>query len=121
MGSAIAGILTVGILTCWHLRTRRHPGWRVSSDGRSYITVGQLLVMVAVYWLVSAPTATAWEWALGNAWALVAMVSIVYGFNALRRSIEDQQHASEAIESIDPAADDARMVPDQDANGSTFV
>jgi hypothetical protein len=38
--------------------------------------------------------------AIGNFWALVAMISFVYGFNALHRAREQHQRASRAIESI---------------------
>ncbi len=75
-------------LAAWHVRNRRHPGWQASSKGRFTIYCGYMLVAIAAYWLVSAQTATAWEWVLGNAWALAAMVAFVSGFSALDRADE---------------------------------
>lgn len=102
MGSAAAAILTVAILVGWHLRTRRHPGWTISATGRFCITTGYPAVAIAVYWLSQATDTHDWEWALGNLWALGAMVLFVYGFNALREACEQQKHASRAIETISP-------------------
>jgi hypothetical protein len=102
MSSTIAGILTVAVLAAWHLRTRRHPGWSASADARFYIGMGYPALAIAIYWLVQSTTTTGWEWAIGNLWALVAMISFVYGFNALHRACEQHQRASRAIESISP-------------------
>jgi len=102
MGSTIAVIITVAVLGGWYLRTRRHSAWTVSADGRFYITAGYPLVTIAMYWLVQSMSRTAigWEWALGNLWALVAVTSFVYGFNALHTASEQLQSASRTIESI---------------------
>ncbi|MET0701839.1 MAG: hypothetical protein ABWY93_19475 [Mycobacterium sp.] len=100
MGVTIAAIATVAALLVCHLRIRRHPSWPVSSDGRFYIYCGYPMVALAVYWLTGSPTSTGWEWALGNAWALVAMVSFVYGGNALNAASLQQQAAAQAIESL---------------------
>jgi hypothetical protein len=121
MSSTIAAILTVAVLAVWHLHTRRHPCWSATADARFYIVAGYPAVAIAVFWLVDATTATGWDWALGNLWALVAMVSFVYGFNALHRAHEQQQQASQAIESITPPSDEARSTSDQDSNGGTFA
>ena len=121
MSSTIAAILTVAVLAVWHLRTRRHPCWSATADARFYIVAGYPAVAIAVFWLVDATTATGWDWALGNLWALVAMVSFVYGFNALHRACEQQQQVSQTIESITPPADEARSSSDQDRNGGTFA
>ena len=75
MSPAIAAILTVATLVVWHLRTRRHPNWSVCPDGRFYITIGYPAVVIAAYWLLNSSTATGLEWAIGNLWALGAMVS----------------------------------------------
>lgn len=100
MVSTVAGIATVLILAAWHVRNRRHVGWKVSADGRYFVCLGYPMVAIAVYWLVDSPTATAWEWALGNLWALAAMVSFVYGFNALNNVPKQQQSVSQSIESL---------------------
>lgn len=86
MESTITAIAVVGGLAVWHLRVRRHAGWRASADGRFYISIGYPLTIIGVYWLAYAPTATAWEWAFGNAWALAAMASFVSGFDALNET-----------------------------------
>lgn len=103
MDSTITAIAVVVVLAAWHLQNRRHPGWRASSEGRFYVTSGYPLVMVAVYWLVTAPTATAWEWALGNVWALAAMMSFVWGFAALNRVTRAHAPAAMEMETIEPA------------------
>jgi hypothetical protein len=100
MGVTIAAAATVAALLVWHLRVRRHPSWPVSSDGRFYILCGYPMVALAVYWLMGSPTSTGWEWALGNAWALVAMVSFVYGCNALNAASRQQQATAQTIESL---------------------
>lgn len=121
MDSAIAAILTVAVLAGWHLRTRRHPCWSASADARFYIVAGYPTVAIAVFWLVEATTTTGWEWAIGNLWALAAMVSFVYGFNALHRAREQQHQTSQAIESIEHTADEARPAQQQDSDGSTVA
>ncbi|WP_206428513.1 hypothetical protein [Mycolicibacterium stellerae] len=135
MSSTVAAILTMVGLTVWHLRTRRHPCWSASADARFYIVAGYPAVAIAVFWLVGAATRTGWEWAIGNAWALAAMVSFVCGFNALHRACEQQQEASMTIESIDSDADadadsdvradndsdEARPTRRQGSNGSSHA
>ena len=101
MGSSIAAVAIVVTLGCWHLHNRRHPGWLASSDGRFYVTSGYTLVAIAAYWLVTAPTATAWEWALGNAWALVAMVTFVRGFDLLRHVTIAHAEPAQILETTD--------------------
>lgn len=108
MSSTIAAILTVATLAVCHLRTRRHLYWAACRDARFYITIGYPAVAIAVFWLAQATTTMGWEWAIGNLWALGAMVSFVYGFNALHCASQQQQHTSQAIESIPPAASEAR-------------
>jgi hypothetical protein len=111
MGVTFAAITTVMILSLWHLRTRRHPSWTVSADGRFNIFCGYLMVTLAVYWLTDSPTSTAWEWALGNLWACAAMISFVFGFNALNGASRRRRTAARAIESIpQPAPDRAGAV-----------
>ncbi len=75
MESTVSALAVLAVLTAWHLRNRRHPGWLASPDGRFYIFCGYALVAIAAYWLQEAPTATAWEWAFGNLWALAGMVA----------------------------------------------
>jgi hypothetical protein len=103
MSSIAAAILTVVVLGAWHLRTRRHPCWSASADARFYIVMGYPATAIAVFWLVEATAATAWEWVIGNLWALAAMVAFVYGFNALHRTHDQQQRTSRAIETISPS------------------
>ncbi|GAB3230131.1 hypothetical protein [Mycolicibacterium hippocampi] len=103
MESTITAIVLVVALSVWHLRNRRHPGWRASADGRFSIFCGYALVVFAVYWLVSAPTATAWEWALGNLWALAAMMAFVTGFGALNRVTAEHAEFAQLLESLEPA------------------
>ena len=102
MSSTVAAILTVVALTGWHLRTRRHPCWSASADGRFYIVAGYPAVALAVFWLVGAATTTGWEWAIGNAWALAAMVSFVYGFNALRRAASSSRTRRDPSNRLSP-------------------
>lgn len=121
MSSTVAAILTVGALSGWHLRTRRHPCWSASPTARFCIAIGYAAVAIAVFWLTEATTATGWEWAIGNFWALGAMVSFVYGFSALDGACEQRRHASMTIESIDPSVDDAAPTFDQGSNGSSLT
>lgn len=103
MESTITAIALVVALSVWHLRNRRHPGWRASADGRFTIFCGYALVVFAVYWLASAPTATTWEWALGNLWALAAMLAFVTGFGALNRVTAEHAEYAQLLESLEPA------------------
>ncbi|MBV5245404.1 hypothetical protein KUF57_17825 [Mycolicibacterium sp. PAM1] len=101
MVSSIAAVAIVVVLGIWHLHNRRNPGWLASPDGRFYVSSGYALVAIAGYWLVAAPTATTWEWAAGNAWALVAMVAFVRGFDLLRHVTVAHAEPSQLLESID--------------------
>lgn len=100
--TVIALVLIIG-LSAWHLRNRRHPGWLASSEGRFFIESGYLLVVIAAYWLVAAPTATAWEWALGDLWAFGAMVSFVKGFDSLRQAMQQHGERAQQLETVDPS------------------
>jgi hypothetical protein len=111
MGGSIVAVVAVVVLTAWHLRTRRHPSWSVSADGRFFIYMGYPMVAIAAYWLTASPTATAWEWALGNLWALAAMISFVYGFNALNRATVHRRAGSRAIETIPHGAGGRMQTP----------
>ena len=95
MSSTITAIAVIGVLAAWHVRNARHPGWRASSEGRFNIYCG--------YFLVIAPTATAWEWALGNAWALAAMVAFVSGFAQLNRATARHAEFAQLLETLEPA------------------
>lgn len=108
MGGSIVAIVAVVVLTVWHLRTRRHPSWSVSADGRFFLYMGYPMVAIAAYWLTDSPTDTAWEWALGNLWALTAMTFFVYGFNALNGAAMRRSAGARAIETI-PHGAEARM------------
>lgn len=99
MTEPATAVVALVLLWLWHLHNRCHPGWPVSADGRFYVLSGYPTLIIAGYWLTTAPSNTASEWALGNAWAIVAMVSFVYGFNALNAVEGRQQSVSEAIES----------------------
>ena len=107
MGSTIAAVLTVVVLAIWHLRTRRHPNWSHGTDGRFCITLGYPAVVIAVHWLVEVTSSTDWAWALGNLWALAAMTSFVYGFNALNG--DTSEHTSPAPE-VNPAKSGGRGI-----------
>ena len=100
MTEPVTAVATLVVLALWHLHNRRHPGWRVSADGRFFIFSGYPTLMIAMYWLTTAPSNTTWEWALGNAWTIASMVSFVYGFNALNAVARRQQSVSQAIESL---------------------
>lgn len=101
MESTITAALLIVLLTGWHLHNRRHPGWLASNDGRFYVLCGYPLVTVAAYWLVTAPAATTWEWAFGNAWALVAMVAFVLGFDALNRATVQHGERAQDFETVE--------------------
>ncbi len=103
MSSTLTALAVLAALSIWHLHNRRHPGWRASSDGRFNIFCGYALVAIAAYWLTSAPTATAWEWVLGNLWALAAMLAFVTGFGALNKVTADHAWMAQLVESIEPA------------------
>ncbi|CAN5204739.1 hypothetical protein BH09ACT8_BH09ACT8_28620 [soil metagenome] len=111
MGVTFAAIATAMVLSLWHLRTRRHPSWTVSADGRFYVISGYLMVALAVYWLTDSPTSTAWEWALGNLWASAAMISFVYGFHTLNAASQRRCAAARAIESIPQHVADSAVTP----------
>jgi hypothetical protein len=89
MSSTIAGIVVILVVSTWHLRTRRHPNWQANGDARFYISLGYPFLAVAVYFLAGSTRGTDLNWALGNAWALVATVLFVYGFQALGTSSAD--------------------------------
>nr|ABP47208.1 hypothetical protein Mflv_4740 [Mycolicibacterium gilvum PYR-GCK] len=111
MGPSVVAVAVVVTLGLWHLRNRRHPGWLASPDGRFSVMSGYSLTAVAVYWLAAAPTATSWEWAFGNAWTLVAMVSFVYGFALLRQVTIAHAEPARTLESIDASSDSAQSNP----------
>jgi O-antigen/teichoic acid export membrane protein len=108
MESTVTAAAIVVGLSVWHLRNRRHPGWLASEVGRSSIFSGYLLVAIAAYWLEAAPTATAWEWALGNLWALAGMVAFVVGFAALNRATARHGELAQQFETVDPTVDAVR-------------
>jgi hypothetical protein len=101
MESTITAVAVVAVLGAWHLRNRRHPGWRASPDGRFAVLLGYPLLVIAVYWMSAAPHVTAWEWVLGNAWALAAMVSFVVGFDALNRVTTAHGERAKRLETLD--------------------
>jgi hypothetical protein len=108
MGVTAAALLTVVVLSGWHLRIRRHPSWPVSKDGRFYMFSGYPMVIMAVYWLTDSPTPIGWAWAVGNMWALAAMVSFVYGFNTLDVGTRQRRAAAAAIETLATPTPQAR-------------
>lgn len=109
MSPTITAIAVVLVLGAWHLRNRRHAGWQASPEGRSGILAGYPLVAIAVYWLNSAPSATTWEWAVGNAWALAAAMSFVAGFGALNRAPAEHATFALEMETIEPATGAIRI------------
>jgi hypothetical protein len=92
-GQTVA-VATVVFLWLWHVRTRRHPAWKESRNGRFFITTGYPSVTLAMYWLTQATVTTGLEWTLGIFWAFVAMVSFVYGFESLALEAVEQQSAA---------------------------
>jgi ABC-type Fe3+ transport system permease subunit len=98
MGSTLSAIATLVGLAAWHLRVRRHTNWRSSNDGRYYITLAYPAVAIAVYWLAQSATGTDWMWALGCLWALVAMVSFVYGFQELNTPVGEPSAEPATVE-----------------------
>ncbi len=121
MSSRIIGILTIALLIACHLRTRRHPCWSTSRDAQYFFSLAYPIVLIAVFWLAGAATTTGWEWAIGNFWALCAMVLFVYGFDALQRAREEQQHASQTIEAIHIGEDEPAPAPEQGSNGHSLA
>lgn len=103
MESTFVAAAIVAALLLWHRHNRRHPGWQASDAGRFYVFCGYSLVAVAAYWLYTAPQATTWEWAFGNMWALLAMVSLVWGYESLNRATARHAEWAQEIESIAPA------------------
>jgi hypothetical protein len=83
MVSTIAGIVSILALAAWHFRTRRHPRWRMCRDARFYITTAYPFLVVAVFFLANANNGTDLNWVIGIAWAFIATVMLVYGFQAL--------------------------------------
>lgn len=116
MESTVTAIAIIVGLSACHVRNRRRPGWPASDDGRFFIYCGYTLVAIAAYWLVSAPTATAWEWALGNAWALAAMICFVKGFDALHRVTARHAELAQRLETVVPSAS---AVSTHSGNGTT--
>ena len=114
MGSTLAAIATVVGLAGWHLRIRRHTNWRSSNDGRYYITLAYPAVAIAVYWLAQSSNGTDWMWALGCLWALVAMVSFVYGFQELNTPAKERStkpavaKPAEAKQQVQPSSADIK-------------
>ncbi|CAN3127803.1 hypothetical protein ACNUDN_07795 [Mycobacterium sp. smrl_JER01] len=109
MLSITAAIVVVALLGAWHLRNRRHAGWQASADGRFFILCGYPLVAVAAYLLTIAPGTTTWEWAMGNAWALAAVLSFVAGFNALNAVTAEHARSAARMETIEPATGSVRF------------
>lgn len=103
MSTTITAIAIVLLSGAWHLHNRRHAGWRASPEGRFYICLGYPLAAIAVYFMTAAPTASHWEWALGNAWALAAASSFVAGFGALNRVTAAHAEAAVEMETIESA------------------
>ena len=94
MFGQIVAVATVVVLCFWHIRTRRHPAWKDSRNGRFFITTGYPSVTFAMYWLTQATVTTSLEWTLGISWAFVAMIFFVYGFESLALEAVEQQSAS---------------------------
>ena len=120
MASSLVGVITLVALGGWHSRNRRHPNWSVAPEARFYITMGYPAVAIAVYWLMNAPAATGLDWALGNLWALAAMTSFVYGFNALNAESERQDLVTRAVESILDPADESPLIAARHASGQAI-
>ena len=111
MESTFTAVAVVVALAVWHLFNRRHASWRASSDGRVNIYCGYALVAIAAFWLQVAPTTTTWEWAVGNFWALGAMVAFVTGFGALNQVTAEHALASQVIECLDGSATNLKACP----------
>ena len=98
--STVACAFAVIALAGWHLRTRRHPGWQLSADGRFHIILGYPMLMIGLYWLIVAPTMTGWEALLANVWSFAAMVTFVLGFAHLQDAVDRQNAVERHLESI---------------------
>lgn len=101
MESTITALAVITVLAAWHWRNRRHAGWLASADGRLNIYCGYALVAIAAYWLQAAPTATDWEWVVGNLWALAAMLAFVTGFDTLNRVTAEHATTAQLMESLE--------------------
>jgi hypothetical protein len=108
MDATAAAVVTLVVLAGWHMWLRRRPGWAASSAARTFIVSGYPMVAIAVYWLTVAPTGTHWEWAVGNAWALAAMVSFVRGFDLCDATLRRHRAVSESLETLPATPLDAR-------------
>ena len=84
----------------WHLRNRRHPGWRLSGDGRSYLLSGYSVFVSSTYWLWHPPVG-AWEWAFAVAWAIGGLVAFMLGFHALDRAARERQASPQDSKTCD--------------------
>jgi hypothetical protein len=112
-GQAVV-IATVVVLRLWHSKTRRHPGWRKSHNGRFYVTMGYPSVTIAMYWLTQATVTTGLEWTFGICWAFVAMVLFVYGFESLAFDAVQQPSAVSAATPAAPPSVPRDPVQDED-------
>ena len=109
MFGQIVAVATVVFLCLWHVRTRRHPAWKESRNGRFFITTGYPMVTFAMYWLTQATVTTSLEWTLGIFWAFFATVFFVYGFESLALEAAEQQSAARS----DTPASRSAVTPEQ--------
>lgn len=100
--SIAAALVVIAVGVVGFLRLRRHPAWPVSSDGRFFVSISYWMLAVGVYWLVTSPTRTDWEWALGNAWTFAAAVAYVRGREKLAAVPRRCGQVSRSLESLAP-------------------
>jgi hypothetical protein len=108
------GIAVIGALGAWYLHTRKHPNWQRNRDARFYITLGYPFTGVAVFFLANTVGHTDLNWLIGMAWALVATLLFVCGFQALHDPLQAGYDAPSG-EAMDPPSTPSISRPDVDA------
>ncbi|MUL81729.1 MULTISPECIES: hypothetical protein [unclassified Mycolicibacterium] len=97
MGSTIAVIVVVAVLTSWRLRLRRHPNWATNDDARFHISAGTWLTLIALYWFLQSRLAPDWVW---KVWPVLAVGSLML----LMRGVDDLAAKPEQFVALPPSA-----------------
>ncbi|ORV92502.1 hypothetical protein AWC12_02710 [Mycolicibacterium iranicum] len=98
-GVDLTAVALVCALGLWHLRNRRHPGWRVSDSGRSYFLCGYSVAGSSLYWLAHPPV-DEWQWLFALGWGLAGIVAFMRGFDALSRATGDPAQSANHRETV---------------------